>query len=92
VATEIGLSDRTLRRQLAARNTSFQKIVDDCRIRQAVLEITRCNSVSISEIALRLGYSEHSTFSRAFSRCTGVPPQNFLRQVVDQRDRPAHGA
>lgn len=92
VATEIGLSDRTLRRQLAARNTSFQKIVDDCRIRQAVLEITRCSSVSISEIALRLGYSEHSTFSRAFSRCTGVPPQNFLRQVANRRDKPAHGA
>lgn len=86
VASELGLSDRTLRRQLAARNTSFQSIVDDCRIRQAVLEITRCSSVSISEIALRLGYSEHSTFSRAFSRCMGVPPQTYLRSVVQQDD------
>ena len=84
VAAELGLSDRTLRRQLAAHNTSFQAIVDDCRIRQAVLEITRQNTVSISEIALRLGYSEHSTFSRAFSRCMGMPPQTYLRSVIEQ--------
>ncbi|WP_161981596.1 AraC-like transcriptional regulator QhpR [Aurantiacibacter suaedae] len=81
VAAELGLSDRTLRRRLAADNTSFQAIVDECRIRQAVLEITRQSSVSISEIALRLGYSEHSTFSRAFSRCMGIPPQAYLRGV-----------
>ena len=86
VAAELGLSDRTLRRRLAADNTSFQALVDECRIRQAVLEITRTNSVSISEIALRLGYSEHSTFSRAFSRCMGVPPQAYLRGVCAKRN------
>jgi len=87
VAEELGLSDRTLRRKLAASNTNFQTIVDDCRIRQAVLEIARCKTVSIAEIALRLGYSEHSTFSRAFSRCMGMPPQAFLRGVARQERR-----
>jgi len=80
VARELGLSDRTLRRQLAARDTNFQQIVDECRIRQAVLEVRRQRSMSITEIALRLGYSEHSTFSRAFARCTGMPPQAYLRR------------
>ncbi|MEL1251106.1 AraC-like transcriptional regulator QhpR [Aurantiacibacter gilvus] len=91
VAAELGLSDRTLRRRLAADNTSFQAIVDECRIRQAVLEITRKSTVSISEIALRLGYSEHSTFSRAFSRCMGVPPQAYLRRVSQGTNRGAIG-
>jgi len=83
VAYELGLSGRTLRRQLAARNTGFQQIVDECRIRQAVFEVRRRRDMSITEIALRLGYSEHSTFSRAFARCTGMPPQAYLRQPLD---------
>ncbi len=85
VACELGLSGRTLRRQLAARDTSFQQIVDECRIRQAVLEVRRRRDMSITEIALRLGYSEHSTFSRAFARCTGMPPQAFLRRPAMER-------
>jgi AraC-like DNA-binding protein len=67
IAAELGLSERTLRRQLATCNISFQQIVDDCR------------DMSIAEVALRVGYSEQSTFSRAFSRCTGRPPQSYLR-------------
>jgi AraC-like DNA-binding protein len=79
IAAELGLSERTLRRQLATCNISFQQIVDDCRVRQAVLEIMRHRDMSIAEVALRVGYSEQSTFSRAFSRCTGRPPQSYLR-------------
>lgn len=77
VAKELGMTGRTLRRRLVDQNTTYQKILDSCRMRSAVLEFLIRKTASISEIALRLGYSEHSTFTRAFSRWMGMPPQYF---------------
>ena len=77
VARELGMTGRTLRRRLVKENTTYQKVLDSCRMRAAVLEFLIRKTASISEIALQLGYSEHSTFTRAFSRWMGMPPQYF---------------
>ena len=77
LASEMGMSSRTMRRRLADEATSFQQLLDECRMRQAVLEFRARPSASIADIALRLGYAEHSTFTRAFSRWAGTPPQRF---------------
>lgn len=79
IAQCLGMSSRTLRRHLAASQTSFQDLVDDCRLRQAAHEFRVRRKVSIAQTALRLGYSEHSTFTRAFARWSGMPPQSFIR-------------
>lgn len=79
IARCLGMSSRTLRRHLAASQTSFQDLVDDCRLRQAAHEFRVHRNVSIAQTALRLGYSEHSTFTRAFARWSGMPPQSFIR-------------
>lgn len=81
VAGQLGMSSRTLRRRLADVHFSFQQIVDDCRMRQAAHEFRLRGHVSIAQTALRLGYSEHSTFTRAFSRWSGMPPQMFIRKT-----------
>jgi AraC-like DNA-binding protein len=36
-------------------------------------------NLSLTEIALLLGYSELSAFTRAFSHWTGVPPSEYRR-------------
>jgi len=77
LASEIGMSSRTMRRRLTDEATSFQQLLDECRMRQAMLEFRIRPGSSIAEIALRLGYAEHSTFTRAFTRWAGVPPQRF---------------
>lgn len=77
LASEIGMSSRTMRRRLAHEATSFQQLLDDCRMRQAVLEFQSRPEASIAEVALRLGYAEHSTFTRAFTRWAGIAPQRF---------------
>lgn len=77
LASEIGMSSRTMRRRLADEATSFQQLLDECRMRQAVLEFQARPEASIADIALRLGYAEHSTFTRAFTRWAGMPPQRF---------------
>jgi len=79
IARLLGMSSRTLRRHLAASATSFQQLVDDCRLRQAAHELRVRRHLSIAQTALRLGYSEHSTFTRAFSRWSGMPPQSYIR-------------
>ncbi|MCK0067823.1 AraC-like transcriptional regulator QhpR [Kordiimonas laminariae] len=79
VAKTLGLSRRTLRRKLAAEEVSYQAILDECRMRAASLEFKISPNQSLSEMALKLGYSEHSTFSRAFMRWAGIAPQQFRK-------------
>jgi AraC-like DNA-binding protein len=81
LASEIGMSSRTMRRRLAHEETSFQLLLDECRMRQAVLEFQARPDASIAQIALRLGYAEHSTFTRAFTRWAGMPPHRFRAQL-----------
>lgn len=82
VARELGLSSRTLRRKLAAEGLSFQGLLDECRMQVAALEFRARPALSLSELALKLGYSEHSTFSRAFARWAGMAPQDYRRSVA----------
>lgn len=84
VAREIGMSSRTMRRKLAGEGSSFQQVLDECRMRQAVFEFRTKPHLSIAQIALRLGYSEHSTFTRAFHRWSGVSPQAFRARLVNK--------
>lgn len=84
VAKELGVCSRTLRRRLTSEDTSFQELLDDCRMRAAALDFRIKRALSLSELALRLGYSEHSTFSRAFARWAGMSPQNYRAQVAEQ--------
>ena len=84
IAREIGMSSRTMRRKLAEEGSSFQEVLDECRMRQALFEFRTRPDLSIAEIALRLGYAEHSNFTRAFHRWSGVSPQAYRAQMMQQ--------
>ncbi|MBU6207256.1 MAG: helix-turn-helix transcriptional regulator [Alphaproteobacteria bacterium] len=77
IAAAIGMSSRTMRRKLAEDGLSFQHLLDECRMRQAVLDFHVHPKASIAQIALKLGYAEHSTFTRAFTRWAGIPPNSY---------------
>lgn len=85
IAAKLGLSTRTLRRRLADEQQSFQAILDDCRMKFAALELRIRERVSLSEMALKLGYTEHATFSRAFGRWAGMAPRDYRRTIVTAR-------
>jgi AraC-like DNA-binding protein len=80
VARALGMSGRTLRRRLTEEGVSFQQLLDECRMRLAAFEFRVRRSASIAQTALRLGYSEHSTFTRAFSRWSGMPPRCYIQR------------
>ena len=85
IARELGISSRTLRRRLAEEDQSFQGLLDECRMEFAALEFRIRRRLSLSDMALRLGYSEHSTFSRAFARWAGMAPQEYRRSVLSRQ-------
>ncbi|MGB6706350.1 MAG: helix-turn-helix domain-containing protein, partial [Pseudolabrys sp.] len=74
VATELGLSGRTLSRKLALEGHSFSRILDDLRLALARRYLAE-SDMPISEIAWLLGYSEIANFTHAFHRWTGTNPR-----------------
>ncbi|WP_297480174.1 AraC family transcriptional regulator [uncultured Photobacterium sp.] len=73
VAQQLHISPRTLIRRLASVNTSFTSTLDCYRLNKAI-RLLKKPEISMTEITYQLGFSELSSFSRAFKRWTGNPP------------------
>jgi len=73
VASELGMSMRTLARRLDEKGTSYRDILDDVR-RQLALEYTSDRRLRLGEIAFLLGYNNQTSFNHAFRRWTGATP------------------
>ncbi|HET9420447.1 MAG TPA: AraC family transcriptional regulator ligand-binding domain-containing protein, partial [Nocardioides sp.] len=57
VAAGLGMSERTLRRRLAAEGLRFQQLLDDVRASLATAMLAGAGTLPVEEVALRLGYS-----------------------------------
>ena len=73
-AQKLGLSRKTLYRQLKEEGTTYEKLLDELRHRLA-LHYLDGKKVSVNETAYLVGFSDPSAFSRAFRRWTGVSPR-----------------
>jgi AraC-like DNA-binding protein len=73
-AASVGVSERTLRRQLADRDTTFEAVVATTRIALADQHLQRTDLTS-SEIAYLVGFSDVSSFARLYKRETGHTPK-----------------
>lgn len=76
VAESLGMTSRTLQRKLSKEGVSYQKLLDEVRQTMAE-ELLRESSLAIPEIAMRLGYSETTSFHRKFKLATGQTPGDF---------------
>ncbi|MFT5274948.1 MAG: AraC-like DNA-binding protein [Saprospiraceae bacterium] len=76
-----GLSSKTLQRQLREQKLSFQNLLSAARQDLSIHYLSNEN-ITLTEIAHRLGYSELSAYSRAFSAWTGMNPQRFRRNLL----------
>lgn len=80
IAAEIaGTSVRSLQRELSLMQTSYSGLIEGMRFAQAV-RLLRDPNLKILEIALSLGYSDASNFSRACRRISGSSPRQLRRQ------------
>jgi AraC-like DNA-binding protein len=78
VARALGSTTRTLQRRLHAAGTSYRDVVDLVRYERA-RELVLVDSLSIAEIAERVGYDDPAVFARAFRRWTGHAPREHRR-------------
>lgn len=81
VAKDIAMSRQTLYRRLKDEGVTFAEIHDDLRQRMAV-EYLEGQKVTVNETAYLLGFSEASSFVRAFKRWTGLSPTAYLNQAA----------
>jgi AraC-like DNA-binding protein len=77
-ASDLGMSERSLRRRLAADGTSYRGVV------RSALEASAGRMLgdpahTIKETAAALGFADAATFHRAFKRWTGVTPGEYRR-------------
>lgn len=73
IAKELHMSGRTLNRKLQQEGVSFRRLYDKYRLEQS-LNMLNQHHVNITHIALELGFSDSSAFTRAFKRWTGETP------------------
>jgi len=81
-AAEIsGLSKRTLQRRLMHEGTSYNQIINHLRFRTAS-KMLQDSEMQITEVALKLGYSDVGHFSRAFRKISGSSPLKLRKQKL----------
>ena len=82
VADELGIAPGSLHRLLKSQGTSFQRLFDDTRRRLAHRYLFE-SSLTLTDIAQRVGYSELSAFSRAARRWFGASPRSIRRNLTN---------
>jgi AraC-like DNA-binding protein len=76
VAKRLNMSTRSLQRKLQGAHTTFGRLLD--KVRQEIAEhYIHDSNVSLIEIAFVLGYSEYSSFWRAYKRWTKASPSEI---------------
>lgn len=80
VSAALDTSPRTLQRRLKEGGTSFRQELNMIR-NQLARSYLQDPSLQVTDIAMLLGYSEHSAFTRAFRKLNGKSPQ----QIRDQQ-------
>ncbi|WP_156756550.1 helix-turn-helix domain-containing protein [Actinokineospora pegani] len=72
IATTLGLSERTLRRQLTNDGTRYRDLATNARLAKARDLLGM--GLPHTEVAARLGFTDPTAFSHAFKRWTGMTP------------------
>ncbi len=76
LATELGVSRRTLQRRLSEKETHFMQVLSAVRAELAARYLDD-KRLGITDIAFLLGYSDPASFSTAFRGWYGTSPSDF---------------
>lgn len=84
-AQQMGITARALENAFKARKgTTVIIYVQQQRLLKAK-QLISSTDISIAEIALEVGYTDHSYFSRIFKRATGQTPNEYRKQTSDEQ-------
>lgn len=82
------MTERTLLRRLKDEGTTFQEVLD-CLREELACDQLRRSDITVQDVSTLLGFSDASTFSRAFKRWTGRRPSS-AQQSYQVRDGADH--
>ncbi|MEM8682209.1 MAG: AraC family transcriptional regulator ligand-binding domain-containing protein, partial [Pseudomonadota bacterium] len=85
IASQLGMSGRTLQRRLSDDGVSFQSLVDGAR-RELAERLLADYAYPLAEVAFLTGFSEQSAFNRAFKRWAGQTPRSYRLEVSASAD------
>lgn len=80
IAEKLHMSPRTLQRRLDENGVAYADLLDDVRSELAKAKL-QGGDLSLAEIGFLLGFSEQSSFNRAFKRWTGKTPREYRREA-----------
>ncbi|MBQ0727513.1 MAG: helix-turn-helix domain-containing protein [Thalassolituus oleivorans] len=84
VAKALAMSERTLVRRLEEQGTNFREALLQLRLQLACQYLTE-QRLTLTEIALLLGYSEQAAFARTFRKLTGQTPRTYQQDAIRRR-------
>ncbi|GEM_PF-1321587 len=76
VAEKLHSSRSCLYRKLQINQTSYQSLINEFKREQSI-RLLQSTAMPVSEVAERLGFSDASSFRRAFKNWTGVQPSSI---------------
>ncbi|WP_162374508.1 helix-turn-helix domain-containing protein [Pseudoxanthomonas sangjuensis] len=83
IAQSNRVSPRTIDRYLRRENLSFRELLQQVRFERAC-ELLLGSDTTVSQIAVRLGFSDSANFGRAFRRAIGVTPTEYRRRAKER--------
>lgn len=81
IAKEFNTTPRTLQRRLQQEGTNFQDQLKLFRTQQAK-DLLDNKTMSISEIAFKMGFNDNSAFHKAFKRWTELTPKEYQNTLI----------
>lgn len=83
VAELLSMNRRTLNRHLNALGSNFQKVADEIRF-EIARQLLEDSAMEILQIALFLGYSNASAFTRSFRRWSSTTPAKWRATMANK--------
>jgi AraC-like DNA-binding protein len=73
------VSERTLKRQLQARGTTYRHLIDELKRERALVLLDNAQ-LGVQQVGQALGYADPANFHRAFRRWFGSSPEAWRRE------------
>ena len=86
VAKALSMSERTLQNRLMDRATTYRQVLNELR-QELATQYMSASYLSVSETTWLLGFTEVSSFSRAFRTWTGESPSGYRARIQTASER-----